>query len=235
MGGILGFGPNGWAPALIAGALVTIEITVGAFICGLLIGTLTAAARLSGNRPLILLARGYTTVCRAIPELLLILVLYYLGSQLLGQALRALGLGNVPISGFATAIVVLGLVQGAYASEVIRGAILAIPYGQIEAAHAFGHARILLFRRIILPSMLPVALGGLSNLWMVLIKDSALISVVGYSELLYSAQQAAGYTHRYFLFYIVAAGLYYAMTLLSNLGIRAIEQRFGRWMPVRAR
>jgi polar amino acid transport system permease protein len=235
MGGILGFGPNGWGPALLSGALVTIEITVGAFICGLVIGTLTAAARMSRVPPLVALARGYTTICRAIPELLLILVLYYLGSQLLNQVLHAIGLGDAPISGFATAIIVLGLVQGAYASEIIRGAILAIPYGQIEAAHAFGHARILLFRRIILPTMLPMAIGGLSNLWMVLIKDSALISVVGYSELLYTAKQAAGYTQRYFLFYVVAAAVYYAMTLVSNIGIRSIEGRFGRWMPVRAR
>jgi polar amino acid transport system permease protein len=231
MGGELGFGPTGWAPALLSGALITIEITIGAFACGLVIGVLTAAARLSGLPPLVLAARAYTTVCRALPELLMILVLYYLGSELLNDAFVALGLGIANINGFATAIVVLGLVQGAYAAEVIRGAILAIPQGQIEAARAFGLSGWQLFRRVVLPMMLPVALGGLSNLWMVLIKDSALISVVGYSELLYTAKQAAGYTHQYFLFYIVAAALYYVMTLVSNGVIRLVEDRIGRWMP----
>jgi polar amino acid transport system permease protein len=137
----------------------------------------------------------------------------------------------VNISGFAAAIVVLGLVQGAYASEIIRGAIGAIPKGQTEAARAFGHDGWSLFRRITLPALLPYALPGLANLWMIVLKDSALISVVGSMELLNTAKQAAGSTKYYFSFYLLVGILYYAITLLSNGVIGVFEARLRRWMP----
>jgi polar amino acid transport system permease protein len=137
----------------------------------------------------------------------------------------------VNISGFAAAIVVLGLVQGAYASEIIRGAILGIPKGQIEAAKAYGHDGIGLFRRITLPALVPYALPGLANLWMVILKDSALISVVGSMELLNTAKQAAGSTKYYFSFYLIVGVLYYLITIASNVLIGSIERRVRRWMP----
>jgi polar amino acid transport system permease protein len=122
-------------------------------------------------------------------------------------------------------------VQGAYASEIIRGAILAIPVGHIEAARAFGCSRSLIVRRILIPEMTPFALAGLSNLWMTLLKDSALISVVGYNELLFTAKQAAGSTKMYLLFYLSVGAMYLVITLLSNLVVERIESRFRRWMP----
>jgi polar amino acid transport system permease protein len=129
---------------------------------------------------------------------------------------------------------VLGVVQGAYQTEVIRGAIVAIPRGQIEAARAYGMGTVLRLRRIVAPSMLPIALPGLANLWMILLKDTALISVVGFSELLYVGKQAAGSSKHYFFFYLVVGAIYLVMTLGSNVVIRFLERRLRRGMPVPA-
>ncbi|CDF86040.1 ABC transporter permease [Pseudomonas sp. QL9] len=228
---LVGFGAQGWGPALLRGLLVTLQISFGAFLLGLLIGLGVASAKLNGPRPLAALARGYITLGRAVPELLLILLLYYAGSSGLNQLFAWLGYGEVRLNGMMVAIAVLGLVQGAYASEIFRGAIQAIPYGQIEAARAYGMHGWRLFSRVTLPIMAPNALAGMANLWVNLIKDSALISVVGTSELLYTARQAAGSTRHYLTFYLTAAALYYVLTVLSNLFSGWLERRFRRWIP----
>lgn len=220
-----------WGPVLLEGALVTLQISLGAFVLGLLIGLLVAMAKLSGKAPVVVGANIYITVCRAVPELLLILLLYYAGSDLVNALMEWMGREPVEINGFASGVVVLGIVQGAYASEIIRGAILAIPAGHIEAARAFGCSRGLIVRRILIPEMMPFALAGLSNLWMTLLKDSALISVVGYNELLFTAKQAAGSTKMYLLFYLSVGAMYLVITLLSNGVVARIESRFRRWMP----
>ncbi|WP_063551426.1 ABC transporter permease [Burkholderia territorii] len=227
----LGMDPDGWGVALLQGAGVTLEISLGAFVVGIVLGLLGAAAKLSGVRVLERLAQGYTTLCRAVPELLLILLLYYAGTDAINLLMTALGVGPVAVNGFAAAVIVLGIVQGAYAAEIIRGAILAIPFGQIEAARAFGAPPALVFRRVTLPAMAPYALAGFTNLWLILVKDSALISVVGYSELLYTAKQAAGSTREYMHYYLMVAAVYFAITSLSGVLFREIERRFGRWMP----
>ncbi|MFJ5483597.1 ABC transporter permease [Pectobacterium actinidiae] len=226
---LIGTGPDGWGGALLKGMLVTLEISIGAFVVGLGIGLLTALAKLNGGRVTVALARGYTTVCRAVPELLLILLLYYGGSMALNRLLEALGYAGVNVSGTPVAILVLGLVQGAYASEVFRGAIQAVPHGLIEAAQAFGMQKRRLFIRITLPVMAPHAMAGLANLWISLIKDSALISVVGTNELLYTAKQAGGSTRSFLTFFIAAGVLYYLITLVSNIFLGRLERRLRRW------
>ncbi len=227
----LGMDRDGWGVALLQGAIVTLEISLGAFVSGIVLGMLGAGAKLSGVRVLVAIAQAYTTLCRAVPELLLILLLFYAGTDAVNLVMIAVGIGPVNVNGFATAVVVLGVVQGAYAAEIIRGAILAIPYGQIEAARAFGGSPRLVFQRVVLPAMAPYALAGLANLWLILIKESALISVVGYTELLSTAKQAASSTREYLHYYLIVAAIYFAITKLSNLLFRRIERRFGRWMP----
>ncbi len=227
----LGLDPDGWGVAMLQGAVVTLEISFGAFLVGIVLGLVGALAKLSGVRPLVRIAQGYTTLCRAVPELLLILLLYFAGTDAVNLVMSIFGVGPVSVNGFATAVIVLGIVQGAYASEIIRGAILAIPYGQIEAGRVFGARPTLVMRRVILPAMAPYALAGFANLWLVLVKDSALISVVGYNELLSTAKQAAGSTREYLRYYLLVAAVYFVITSLSNLLFREIERRFGRWMP----
>ena len=128
-------------------------------------------AKLSGPGWPGVLANAYTTICRSVPEILLIIILFYAGQTALNWLLPRLGFGNVGISGFAAAVTVLGLVQGAYASEILRGAVLAIPKGQTEAARAYGIEGLTRFRRMTVPAILPYALPGLANLWMIIIKD----------------------------------------------------------------
>jgi polar amino acid transport system permease protein len=222
---------NEWGVVLLQGAWVTLQISTGAFVLGLIIGLAVAMTKLTGNRPVVAAANVYITVCRAVPELLLILLLYYAGSDLINAIMLWLGYEEVEINGFVTAVIVLGIVQGAYASEIIRGAILAIPVGHIEAARAGGCSQGLIVRRILIPEMMPFALAGLSNLWMTLLKDSALISVVGYNELLFTAKQAAGSTKLYLLFFLSVGAMYLVITLLSNVVVERIEARFRRWMP----
>lgn len=222
---------DGWLVALLQGAVITLQISAGAFLLGLGIGLVVALIKLKGSPWMVAMANCYTTLYRAVPELLLILLLYYAGTDLLNALLKSFDQSSVQVNGFIAAVLVLGIVQGAYSAEIIRGAIQAIPFGQIEAARSYGVERLLLLRRIVLPSMLPYAMGGLSNLWLVLIKDSALISVVGYSELLSVGKQAAGSTKHYLVFYLAVAGCYFVMTLLSNLVFQLIERHSNRWMP----
>jgi polar amino acid transport system permease protein len=134
----------------------------------------------------------------------------------------------VNINGLAAGIFVIGIVQGAYSTEVIRGAIKAVPVGQIEAARAYGMAPGQILRRITLPAMLPHAIPGLSNLWLIATKDTALLAVVGFSELTLVTRQAAGTTKSYVLFFFVAGGLYLLVTLVSNILIGFIERRYRR-------
>ncbi|RBH43549.1 ABC transporter permease, partial [Pseudomonas sp. MWU13-2860] len=137
-----------WGPALLQGAVVTLEISLGAFALGLVIGLATALVKLGGHPLLKRLANAYTSVCRSLPELLLILLLYYAGGDAINALAALLGQPQVEVNGFAAAIVVLGIVQGAYAAEIMRGAVQAIPHGHIEAARAFGCGRWLTARRV---------------------------------------------------------------------------------------
>lgn len=220
-----------WSGPLLNGALVTLQIALGAYALGLMLGLAGATAKLSGRWLPVQAATLYTTVVRAVPELLLIILLYYAGSAALDSLMATIAPQvDVEVNAFAAAIGVLGLVQGAYMTEVFRGAIQAIPKGQIEAAKAFGMKPGLRFRRIVLPAMIPNALPGLSNLWLILIKDTALISVVGFRELFFTAQQAASSERMYFLFYTAAGALYLVMTLGSNAIFHRLERRFRRGM-----
>ncbi|MCB4770371.1 ABC transporter permease [Ancylobacter sp. Lp-2] len=232
--GLLALDPPGWGGVLLAGLMNSIKIAIGGYSLGLVLGTGGAFGKLYGGPVTKDLMEVYTTVVRAVPELVLILLLYYAGTDLLNRLASAAGYGAVDISGLAAGIFVIGVVQGAYATEVIRGAIRAVPSGQIEAARAFGMSPLLILRRVTLPAMLPHALPGLSNLWLISTKDTALLAVVGFSELTLVTRQAAGTTKAYMLFFCAAGVLYLALTLISNLIIRVIEARARRgWVATR--
>lgn len=228
---LLGFGEGGWGPALLKGTLITLQISFGGFITGLIIGLMAAMAKLSRSKSAQAIANSYSTVCRAVPELLLIILFFYGGSSLINTLGRWLGFGEVDVAGVPVAIVVLGLVQGAYASEIFRGAIQSVNQGQIEAAYAYGMSKYKIFWRITLPIMAPNALAGLSNLWVYIVKDSALISVVGTSELLQIAKQAGASTKEYLIFFCAAAAIYYLITLSSGYCLKLIEDYLRRWQP----
>ena len=226
--GLLSLQPPGWGGNLLRGALASLQIAGGAFALGLLIGTFGAIGKLNGGPVTRDLLAVYTVVVRAVPELILILILYYAGTDLLNQLLRAMGQRPVEISGVIAGIAVLGVVQGAYATEVLRGAIQSVPRGQLEAARAYGMGPVMTFRRVTFPAMLPLALPGLSNLWLIATKDTALLAIVGFAELTLETRQAAGSTRAYFTFFLAAGALYLMMTLVSGRIFGWIEARYRR-------
>lgn len=229
---LLALGDAGWGDELLRGAGVTLLVALGAFTLGLALGLAGAAARLADPLPVRGLAELYTTVFRGVPELLVI-YLFFFGS---GPAIAAVaGLfgyaGPVRPDTLAIAVVALGVISGAYSTEVLRGAVLAVPRGQIEAGRALGMPRRLLARRILLPQTLRLALPGLGNVWQITLKDTALISVMAVAELMRMANVAAGSTRQPFIFYLAAAGLYLAMTTASQIVYERLERRLGRAGP----
>jgi polar amino acid transport system permease protein len=196
-----------------------------------LIGIGGAYGKLYGNAVLRDLLEVYTTLIRAVPELIWILLLYYAGTDLINQLLTALGHNAIDINGFIAGMCVLGVVQGAYSTEVLRGAILAIPQGQIEAARAYGMSPSLLLRRITLPAMIPYAIPGLANLWLIATKDTALLAIVGFNELTQVTRNAGASTKAYFTFFTAAGALYLMLTLVSSFVIARIERWARRGMP----
>ncbi len=208
-----------------------LQIALGDYGLGLLIGLAGAYGKLYGGPILRDLLAVYTTVVRAVPELVLILILYYVGTDLINKASEAMGYGTVEISGVAAGIAVLGVVQGAYSTEILRGAIKAIPIGQIEAARAFGMPPLLLLRRVTIPAMMAFAIPGLANLWLIATKDTALLAVVGFSELTLETRQAASSTRAYFTFFLAAGALYLMVTLLSGRVFARLEVWARRGQP----
>ena len=220
--------PPGRGLSLLAGLLSTIQIALGAYALGLTIGLLGALGKINGPAPLRWLLEIYTTLIRAVPELVLILLLYYAGTAALNNVLEGLGFEAANISGLAAGILVLGFVQGAYSTEVIRAAMLAVPKGQMEAGLAFGMSRRKAIWRILIPAMIPFALPGLSNLWLIVTKDTALLAVVGFFELATTTRESAASTQKYLLFYVAAGLIYLSLTLFSNVIFRWIERRYRR-------
>ncbi|WP_227268142.1 ABC transporter permease [Roseobacter weihaiensis] len=225
---LLALQPPGWGGNLLRGLLSTIQIALGAYALGLCIGFCGALGKLYGGPVLRWSLEFYTTLIRAVPELILILLLYYAGTDLLNTVRGSMGWDRVDIDGLWAGIYVIGFVQGAYSTEVFRGAMRAVSNDQVEAAKSVGMSPVMMHRRIIIPLMLPFALPGLANLWLITTKDTALLAVVGFSELALETRQAAGATKEYLLFFLAAGTLYLLLTLVSNLLFGLLEKRLRR-------
>jgi polar amino acid transport system permease protein len=228
---LMSFGPEGWGARFVDGLFVTMEVSLAAYAVSLLFGLLGASAKLSPFRVLRGIADLYTTLVRALPELLLLLLVFYSGADAVKFALSFLGddFDDVEVDPFAAAVIALGFIGGAYMTEVMRGAIQSIPVGQIEAAKACGMSPLLRVRRIILPQMLRFALPGMSNLWLNATKDSSLISVLGsFQDILFMGYRAASTTKHYSFFYTMTALCFLVVTLVSMAGIRLLEARINR-------
>jgi polar amino acid transport system permease protein len=221
---LLAWSPPGWGATLVAGLWNTILIAFGAYGLGLFIGVLGAFGKLYGGPITRDLLGVYTTLVRAVPELVLILILYFAVTDAVNQFLVFNGYERIQLSGVAAGIAVLGIVQGAYSTEVLRGAIQSVPAGQIEAARAMGMPPMLLARRVTLPLMTANAVPGLANLWLTCTKDTALLAVVGFIELTKATSLAAGTTKAFLTFYLAAGVLYLILSLLSGVVFGRIER-----------
>jgi octopine/nopaline transport system permease protein len=192
---ILSFGPDGWGQMLATGALMTILIALAGFAIGGIIGTFGAWAKISGGPVLRVMAETYTTVLRGIPDLLVIYLFYFGGSAVVSAIGHLFGAeGFVSLPGFIAGALAVGVTSGAQQTEVFRGAFRAVNPGELEAATACGMGQALKFRRIVAPLTLRHALPGLGNVWQIVLKESALVSVTGVVELLRQAQTGAGST-----------------------------------------
>jgi polar amino acid transport system permease protein len=207
----------GFGPALAAGALMTVKLALSALCLGLVLGLLGALAKTSPYKPLQWLGGTYSTLVRGIPELLWVLLIYFGTVNLMRALGEFFGNPDLELNAFAAGVIALGLCFGAYATEVFRGAILAIPKGHREAGVALGLSKWRIFTKLIMPQMWRIALPGLGNLFMILMKDTALVSVIGLEEIMRHAQIGVTVSKQPFTFYMVAAFMYLSLTVLAPL------------------
>jgi arginine/ornithine transport system permease protein len=213
--------------AILNGAVLTVGVSLAALIVSIVLGLLGAGAKLSGRPILVGLATVYTTVIRGIPDLVLMLLVFYGGTIGLNNLLEWMGSeSTVDINPFAAGVLTIGFIYGAYMTETFRGAILSIPKGQAEAAWAFGMGRTQTFLRITAPQMVRYALPGFTNNWLVLIKATALVSLIGLQEMTYIAKQASAATRSPFTFLLFAAALFLIYTAVSLYVLRKLNARY---------
>lgn len=213
--------------SILNGALLTVAVSLAALAVAIVLGLMGAAAKISGNTPLVALATVYTTIIRGIPELVLMLLVFYGGSIGINNLLELSGTGiTLDIEPFSAGVLTLGFIYGAYMTETFRGAILSIPRGQFEAAAAFGMGPVQAFVRITLPQLVRYALPGFTNNWLVLIKATALISLIGLQEMTYLAKQASAATRSPFAFFLFTAALFLLYTWASLAVLRRLNARY---------
>ncbi|WP_048648723.1 ABC transporter permease [Nitratireductor soli] len=222
---LLSFGPEGWGDDIAAGVVVTVSLALATLPLGLVIGFLIALGKRSSDRYLRLAANIYTTLFRGLPELLTLFLVFY-GVQIGLQRLLHLfdPTANIEVNAFVAGMVALGAVFSSYASEVFLAAFRAIPQGQYEGSIAVGLSSLQTMRLIILPQLVRLALPGLSNLWLILLKDTALVSVIGLADILRQSGIAARVTKEAFLFFGIACLIYLVLAMLSSIVLNAIER-----------
>lgn len=214
---------------LISGTILTIRLALVSLIIALVFGLLGAWAKLSSSRLARRVAGLYTTIVRGVPDLVLILLVFYGGQVTLNNIGAATGLwGYVEVSQFVAGAGTIGVIFGAYFTETFRGAIIAIPVGQIEAGVSCGMPKSLIFRHIIWPQMVRYALPGFTNNWLVQLKTTALVSVIGLQDLVYNAFTAGRSTGQLFTFMAAAFVIYLLLTGISDLLLRALDRHYSR-------
>ncbi|MBC7993759.1 MAG: ABC transporter permease [Rhizobacter sp.] len=221
-----------YLPSLLEGARLTLAVAFASLLLALLLGLAGATAKLSGSAFWRRAATAYTTLIRGVPDLVLMLLIFFGGQIAINALVQRLGLAYVDIDPFVAGVATLGFIFGAYFTETFRGAILAIPPGQMEAGRAFGMSAWAVFRRVTAPQMVRFAIPSFTNNWLVLVKSTALVSVIGLNDVMHKAGQAAGATREPFTFYLTVGALYLAVTTLSVILLRALEKRFSRGVKV---
>lgn len=217
---------GGYLPAVLEGLWTTLRIAAGSLAVACVFGLLGAVAKLSGSRVAGAVAGAYTTLIRGVPELVLMLLVFYGGQTALNAAGDRLGFEYIDVNPFLAGVLTLGFIFGAYLTETFRGAILAVPRGQMEAAHAFGMTQAQALRRVLLPQMVRHAIPGFTNNWLVMVKATALVSLIGLDDMVHRAGLAAAATRQPFTFYATLAAIYLAVTTVSLLALHWLGRRF---------
>ena len=226
---LLAFGDTGWGDELFYATLMTIAVAITAMLIGFFFALIFTPLKLSKNRFLNLIANTYTTIIRGVPELLVIYLFFFGGSAAVMFVASIFGYGEyIEINAFITGAFSIGIISGAYSTEVFRGAIQSIDKGQFEAANVLGLGKFGKFFKIILPQTLRLAIPNLSNVWQITLKDTSLISVTGLVEIMRQSYVAAGSTRDPLFFYSFAAVLYLLLTFLSMKLINRLEVKYSK-------
>ena len=226
---LLAFGDTGWGDELFYATLMTIAVAITAMLIGFFFALIFTPLKLSKNRFLNSIANTYTTIIRGVPELLVIYLFFFGGSAAVMFVASIFGYGEyIEINAFITGAFSIGIISGAYSTEVFRGAIQSIDKGQFEAANVLGLSKFSKFFKIILPQTLRLALPNLSNVWQITLKDTSLIMVTGLVEIMRQSYVAAGSTRDPLFFYSCAAVLYLFLTFLSMKLINRLELKYSR-------
>ena len=226
---LLAFGDTGWGDELFRATLMTIAVSITAMLIGFSFAAIFTPLKLSKYKSLNLIANFYTTIIRGVPELLVIYLFFFGGSGAIMFVASMFGYNDyIEINAFMTGAFAIGIISGAYSTEVFRGAIQSIDKGQFEAAKVLGLSKFAQFYKIILPQMLRLAIPNLSNVWQITLKDTSLISVTGLVEIMRQSYIAAGSTRDPLFFYSFAAVLYLLLTFLSMKLINKLEVKYSR-------
>ncbi len=226
------FNLAGYGAQIFAGTVTTVELSVLSLIVSFVIGLVGASAKLSKNRAARGISTVYTTLIRGVPDLVLMLLIFYSLQIWINDITDWLNsLQNsyeleFNLDPFTSGVITLGFIYGAYFTETFRGAFLAVPKGQLEAARAFGMRPFLVFRRILFPQMMRYALPGLGNNWQVILKATALVSIIGLSDVVKAAQAAGEATFRTFYFICIAGAVYLVLTMVSNGVLLLLERKY---------
>ena len=218
---------NGYGATILDGVWLTLQLSLLSMAVAIALGLFGASCRLSPVKWLALLGEAYATVIRGIPDLVLILLIFYGGQDMVNRIAPLLGYEDyIDINPFVAGVGTLGFIYGAYLSETFRGAFMSIPKGQGEAGMAYGMSPLRVFWRILVPQMIRLALPGFTNHWLVLIQAPALLSLVGLPDMTARAKSAGDATHEPFTYILAAAAIYLAITSVSLLVLRYLERRY---------
>jgi His/Glu/Gln/Arg/opine family amino acid ABC transporter permease subunit len=217
---------HGYLPAIIDGLWSTLRVAATSLLVACLFGLAGAVAKLSESGALRAVAGVYTTLIRGLPELVLMLMIFYGGQVAINHVADRLGADYIDVNPFIAGTLTLGFIFGAYLTETFRGAILAIPRGQAEAGYAYGLSAWEVLRRITLPQMVRHAIPGFANNWLVMVKASALVSIIGLDDMVHRASLASSATNKPFTFYAAIAVIYLAVTTVSIGVLTLVERRF---------
>lgn len=217
---------DGYALSILEGGWLTLRLALLSLTLAFMLGLVGAAAKLSGARIFVWLANAYSTIFRGVPDLVMMLLMFYGGQLMLNQVTDALGWEMIDLNAFVAGVLTIGIIFGAYFTETFRGAFLAVPAGQMEAGHAYGLNGFQVFYRILFPQMLRHALPGIGNNWLVMVKSTAIVSLIGLADMNFVAEQAGRTTHQPFLFYMVVCFLYLSVTSVSSLVLHRLERKY---------
>jgi arginine/ornithine transport system permease protein len=217
---------HGYLPAILEGLVLTLQVSALSLAIACVFGLVGATAKLSGSRAARWAAQVYTTLIRGMPELVLMLLIFYGGQIGINRLAESQGWDYIDIPPFAAGVMTIGFIFGAYLTETFRGAILAVPKGQSEAGLAFAMSRATVMRRIVLPQMVRHAIPGFANNWLIMIKASALVSIIGLDDMVHRAGLAAASTREPFTFYVAVALIYLTLTSVSIFLLSRLESRY---------